>query len=148
MKQGAQRRSIKSIKITWRYYDRILLLWTFSAILPIIFFNGLIFLLAQLLAPEYAEMWNTAFPDGPSMTSAAFLFCLVNAGMIIFGVTMLALLTTHRLTGPYINIKNTCDRIQGHDDDPRLKFRKDDRLDDVQDAFNEMLDRLKKPRAG
>ena len=55
-------------------------------------------------------------------------------------ILVMAVVTAHRIGGPYIAVKRTCKAIERGDMSQRLKFRDYDRLDDVQEAFNEMMD--------
>jgi methyl-accepting chemotaxis protein len=61
---------------------------------------------------------------------------------VLVAVLALYLVAVHRISGPYINLIRTLDRINGGDRDARIRFRAEDRLDDVASAFNAALDRL------
>lgn len=69
--------------------------------------------------------WLTAF------TLAAF------AAFVIMGKAC-----AHRLAGPQIAIKNVCEQVLAGNMKARLKFRDYDRLEDVEQTFNEMLNKL------
>jgi methyl-accepting chemotaxis protein len=62
--------------------------------------------------------------------------------MLVCLVVFMGVLTAHRIAGPHINMRKTCQRIIEGDHDARIHFRSADKLDDVQAVFNKMLDKL------
>jgi methyl-accepting chemotaxis protein len=66
----------------------------------------------------------------------------------LIGTIAIFALACHRIAGTYIALKRTFGQIKEGDHSVRLKFREYDRLEDVADAFNEMMDSiLKRPSA-
>lgn len=60
-------------------------------------------------------------------------------GLLILGAAVLA---AHRIAGVHIKLQNICNKIKEGDLDTRLYFRSTDKLEEVQDSFNSMMDRL------
>lgn len=60
----------------------------------------------------------------------------------VIGWVVLGKATAHRLAGPQIAIKNACNEIQAGSLKARVHFREYDHLDDVEQAFNCMMDTL------
>jgi len=67
---------------------------------------------------------------------------LIQAVLFVLGSVALVILVGHRKAGPYVALKRTFDAIQSGDTSRRLAFRSYDRLEDVSDSFNTMMDTL------
>jgi methyl-accepting chemotaxis protein len=62
----------------------------------------------------------------------------------VLAVIALAVFTTHRLAGPWVAVRRALLAVRDGDLDARLRFRvSDPRLQEVQDAFDEMLASLR-----
>lgn len=148
MKKSQSRRSLRNIKLTWRFYDRVFLNWIVCVAVPIVVFNYILYDFGSLFFDSGVEAGQSVIPGGPSLLAAMGWLCAIEGIMLIASVAILGILTTHRLTGPYINLKKTCEALRDGDLQRRLRFRKDDRLDDIAEAFNAMVDRLQQnPKA-
>ena len=143
MKTGKQKRSIKSVKLTWRFYDAALITWILVVSLPVILMNWMLYDATQLMAMQAEPQWQELFPGAPSVHALVLGACIGSSFLVIFGLSAVGLFVSHKLTGPFINIKATCEAIQSGDTSRRLKFRETDRMDDIAEAFNAMVDRLK-----
>ena len=62
----------------------------------------------------------------------------------VAGMLTLAMLTAHRIAGPYIALKQTFKAIKEGDLDCRLSFRGYDQLSEVEDAFNQLMNDLQR----
>jgi methyl-accepting chemotaxis protein len=56
----------------------------------------------------------------------------------------LAKFTVHRIAGPYIRLKQAFEEVRSGNLQVRLKFRSYDRLEDVAEAFNQMIASVRK----
>lgn len=142
MKSPKPRRSLRSISLTWRFYDRDFLTWIVCVSVPIIVFNFVLIDFGRMFFGNNPEAWENAVPGGPSLPTALAWLCVIESLLLIGGIAVLGILTTHRLTGPYLNIKRTCLALANGKTDARLHFRKGDRLEDIADAFNQMADKF------
>jgi methyl-accepting chemotaxis protein len=131
--EGRNRRSWKSIRLTARFFSRYFALWALSSAVPILALNLSIYLLCKRLWLDFGD-------DG---SRALFTIALaVETFSLLVGMMGLYLIAMHRIAGPYINLINTLGKINNGDLSTRIRFRKEDRLDDIAAAFNKMLDRL------
>lgn len=80
---------------------------------------------------------DPATPTEILIPLATAIAILVSGLMVALGV-----LTAHRVAGPHINLQRTFETIAEGDFDRRLKFRTEDKLDEVEGAFNTMMDTL------
>jgi nitrogen fixation/metabolism regulation signal transduction histidine kinase len=67
----------------------------------------------------------------------------------VIAVVALAVFTTHRLAGPWIAVRRALDRVRDGDLDTPLRIRTvDPYLREVERAFNEMRESLRRPAPG
>jgi len=64
----------------------------------------------------------------------------------ILAIIGMGVMTAHRIAGPYIRLKAVFDEVGSGNLDCRLKFRKYDRLDHLEEAFNRMMDSLQQKK--
>lgn len=127
-----EKRSLKNVVLTrkyhWLYIGKVTMVSV--GMVPIIY--G--YMLGHLILVGRVD------PQFPLQASAIILTlaALVVVALIIY----LGILTAHRVAGPHIQLQNTCKRIEEGDLDHRLTFRGGDRLEDVEDAFNSMIETL------
>jgi HAMP domain-containing protein len=83
-------------------------------------------------------------PGAPDLhayySGLGWLTVLTLAAIVAFVVMGKA--CAHRLAGPQIAIKNVCEQVLAGNMKARLKFRDYDRLEDVEQTFNDMLNKL------
>ena len=103
------------------------------------------------------QQWGYAADDmlggsgaGPNRLLRIVLIVSLTLETLGFAVaaTYLARLTSHRIAGPYIALQKTCERIRDGETTLRQRFRQYDRLEELQTAFNDMLDTLCPPKEG
>lgn len=136
-KTGRNRRSIKSLNLTRRFHGRYFAVWALGCIVPVVMLNVIIYLLCQKMS-ELSALPDIAVADGnnfPVMIVVETITLLVG----MFGVYLLAV---HKISGPFVSLKHTVDRLNGGDLTARLHFRDEDKLGDISDSFNAVLNRL------
>ncbi len=132
MADEGQRRSIKNVTLTKGYH----LLYMGPQAFITLMILGLIYavLLYRILslAREGHDIPYLALATGSTLiiTLAALLSC----GAAVFAA--------HRMAGVHIKLAQVFDLIAEGHFDTRLKFRKTDQLEDVEAAFNKMMDSL------
>jgi len=63
---------------------------------------------------------------------------------ILFAILLVYLIfLTHRTAGPLHQLKNAMGRVSQGDFSVRVKFRRADEIKDVEDSFNQMVEKLK-----
>ncbi len=89
-----------------------------------------------------SHLLSQTWPDPPEWASVGLLFllCVVLAS----AVWAAAVLTAHRIAGPNIKMIKVCRAIAEGDTEMTLKFRADDRLEELEEAFNTMVAALRK----
>jgi methyl-accepting chemotaxis protein len=69
--------------------------------------------------------------------------------LVVIAVVALAVFTTHRLAGPWIAVRRALDRVRDGDLETPLRLRTvDPYLREVERAFNEMRESLRRAAAG
>lgn len=96
-----------------------------------------------------SELMDMMEPElvGDYARSQSLLIRMYVAQVVFFVIALFALgaLNSHRIAGPYLALKRTFRAIREGKTDRRLHFRAYDRLDDVADEFNQMMDGLCPP---
>ena len=143
MSTSHRQRSLWNVRLTRAFHYRYMGLWIVLTIFLVLLFNVFFHLLVK-------ERWLSL---RPSATDADAAFALVARPLLIaqaievvlFSVAIvgLAKLTSHRIAGPYLQLRRICAEVRGGDLDSRLRFRRSDRLADLEAEFNAMLEALK-----
>ena len=140
MNSGRQQRSFRNLKLTERYRFQYLGHWVLICFLFLALLDVAVFLL-------YEQMWQSTVPQGADLASEqAWRFAQVGSALslisVLFAVAiiLLAVYTAHRIGGPLLAMKRTMAAVRDGNLDQRLHFRGYDKLDDVELAFNEMMD--------
>jgi HAMP domain-containing protein len=137
-------RSLANVRLTRKYHFPYMGLWMFISICLVLALNLVIYLYAQ-------ERWggpyslDHAFHQEYVALSRVFLMALaVEALCFIVATTALAVVTAHRIAGPFIRLQNTFHAVRDGDLSLKLKFRDYDHLEDVEGAFDEMMAALRR----
>lgn len=128
-----EKRSLKNVRQTKKYHWPYLGKMTLSSlsIVPPLYF-------LTLSVIYWMGEHDPATPTELLVPLATVIALLVAGLMVAQGI-----LTAHRVAGPHINFQNTCAAIADGDFDKRIKFRSEDKLEDVEGEFNRMLDTLR-----
>lgn len=127
-----EKRTLKNVTLTrkyhWPYFGRVI---SVTLVLVFIVFGYHLIYLHTFAALD---------PDFPlqSLQMISTLMVVILSGLVI----SLGVMTAHRVAGPHIQLQTICDRIAAGDLNSRLEFRSGDRLEDVQESFNTMMDVL------
>lgn len=127
-----EKRSLKNVVLTrkyhWLYLGKVTAVSV--GLVPIIY--G--YMLGHLFTIHDVD------PTFPLQLSATILTlgALLTIAMIIY----LGVVTAHRVAGPHIQLQQIFEQIKAGDLNARLHFRGGDRLEDVEDSFNSMMDAL------
>ncbi len=142
MKTGRHQRKLRNVKFTEKYRFQYLGLWMMVCFFFIALLNVAVFLL-------YEQMRLLAQPEGVdvelglALDQTATMVTILGLTLAFgFAVVALAVFTAHRIGGPYIALKRTMAAIREGDLNQRLKFRDYDKLEDLEGAFNEMMDSI------
>ncbi len=127
-----EKRSLRNVSLTLKHHWTYLGQWVLLTItLIILLYSVSIHHLYSLVRPG----------NGPYimslMTGASLVAALLCTGIILLGV-----LTAHRIAGVHVKLRSTFLAIRDGKTKVRLRFRKEDKLDDLAEAFNSMMDTL------
>lgn len=132
--QANERRSWKSMQMTSKYHLSYMAVWLLISLGLVMacYAQGLLFFyLAHYAGPGEGMNLNLVF------LGATLIALAVGAGVIWKGFQ-----TAHRLAGVHIKLVNTFNRIAGGEPNVTLRFRAYDRLDNLEAAFQAMMDSL------
>jgi methyl-accepting chemotaxis protein len=137
--EARQRRSWKSMQLTSKYQYNYMFVWMLISLSLLIACYGIavfFFYLRHYIVPE-AGLNLTA------ITIVATVLAPLAGGVILWR----GFLTAHRLAGVHIKLIRTLDRVaQG--EVVELRFRSSDKLDNLQSAFQSMIESLQKEPEG
>ncbi|HBQ21787.1 MAG: hypothetical protein A2Z91_04735 [Deltaproteobacteria bacterium GWA2_38_16] len=124
--------------------SRYLILTVFSMIVPTLLVSGcLYYLIATLMAHELAlpeSIYGHLIP----VLKKINVYLAIGLPIIFAIIFFYAVIISHRLAGPIFRLEKDLDRIIAGDHSVRIKFRTKDRLDNIADKLNQVLNRLPK----
>lgn len=139
---SSKNRSFKSVGLTApRYWS----LMGIQFVLVILFLLSLGVTLWMVLQyqRELMRLMGEDFPREIVNTQSVYVKIFwVQIGVFLVGTLALFGLACHRIAGTYVALKRTIRMVREGDTSVRLKFRGSDRLDDVAESFNDMMDAI------
>jgi len=150
MDKGQQHRSLASVKLTKRFHWSYMGLWVLIGVSLLIAVNILLILQLDQKFGQGDSLFSAYHAQYASLRGKLLIAIIVETALFSVGFVVLAILTSHRIAGPYIRLHQTFEAIRNGDTDIRLKFREYDKLEHLQDSFNGMMDTLreKMPKKG
>jgi methyl-accepting chemotaxis protein len=73
---------------------------------------------------------------------------LINNAFIMLVIAVIGVFYSHRIAGPVYRIKADIEKVLAGDKDVRIVLRKNDKLHDLSDSVNLLLEELQKSRQG
>lgn len=134
------KRRISSLRLTRRFHLRYFGLWVLLCVALILMTD--VALLEFLRSQKQDEpFWTRLYPKDYILMQRAFVAALVCVSLLLSAaVTVLAVISAHRIAGPFIRLKATFDAVKAGETLVRLRFRRYDRLDSLAADFNAMMD--------
>lgn len=143
MAQGRHHRSLLNIKLTRRFHFRYFGAWIILTVMLIVAMNALAFILVEMGWQDVTVLNAKALSRylwvRQTLLPTAILATLLGG----LATVLLAMVTAHRIAGPYIRLKMALREVTEGNMRYRLKFRKYDHLEDVEEAFNTMMEALR-----
>jgi len=143
MNKTRNKRSLKNVKLTGKYHYSHFGLWLLVLGAFIISLNLDVYWFAQ-------SRWASAFAidealqDHHKLRSTQLVgVMIIKTILFVLASVLLAKFTSHRVYGPYINLVHAFNAVRDGEIDRKLKFRKYDKLEQVEAAFNAMMDSLR-----
>lgn len=138
----ASKRKLSNIKLTSQFHYRHMGLWIMIAISLIVLLNISVYL---LLTQQWLYLGGMAAdePQAARMVCRYLgSFLVVETLVFCAAIVYMARTTSHRISGAFLALQKTCDRVSAGEQSARQHFRAYDHLDDLERAFNRMLDTL------
>ena len=131
------------MKLTSRFHYRFVGLWVLVTSVLVGMVNGLLFLLAEERFGHGYSSESTLVQLYIDNRFAVGGMLLISTALFLVGIALLAKFTSHRVAGPYIRLKNVFKAVRDGNMEQRLKFRDYDQLEDLEAAFDEMMDAVR-----
>ena len=109
-------------------------------------FSGVWILITTVVVIVFAVTSYLAMFDGLSEDARGDLILVlsIQTALAILAVVLLAVFSTHRLAGPLIGIRRAMEDVKAGDLNRQLRFRRSDpHLDEIEAAFNEMMESVR-----
>lgn len=127
-----EKRSLRNVSLTLKHHWTYLGQWVLITItLVLLLYFVTIHHLYSLAEPGNQDYIMTL------MTLASLIAALLSTAVVFLGV-----LTAHRIAGVHVKLRSTFLAIRDGKTKVRLRFRKQDKLDDLAEAFNAMMESL------
>lgn len=131
-----EKRSLKNIKLTKKYHWTYMIYW--------VLLNSLLLVVTE--AVFLLSIQQEVIPQPDFLPIGLGLFSIiVFLGMLIC-IQLIGRIWAHRLAGVHIRTERTL-KEAAQDFSIRLRYRKTDRLEEVAEAFNDMMESLENPSA-
>lgn len=143
MIDGAKLRRLSNVKLTRKHHYSFMGLWIVVTSVMILTLNLVMYLYAE---ERWGGLfsWDSSFHEVYISNRVTFVTALgIEALLFIIGLVALAKFTAHRIAGPYIGMRKTFAAIRNGNMDTRMRFRNYDKLDEMADEFNEMMDAIR-----
>lgn len=149
MKRSSSRRKFSNIKLTEKYHFRYLGTFMIVVIFFVILANVALYLFFEehhryVRASVSASDRYALLGSVPAVRKILLALLVAEAVVTIGGIVFLAKLTAHRIAGVFIRMRDVFDEVRAGDLRQRLKFRSCDHLDDLETAFNAMMDEIER----
>ena len=143
MKPSSSRRRLSNVRLTRRYRIAYMGLWIAVTMLLVVVMNAVLYLYVEERWGGLASL-SSSFHQQYIAIRNTFVLALI-AETILFGFAIfgLAIMTTHRIAGPYVRLKAVFEEVKNGNYQQSMKFRSYDALEDVADAFNAMMERIR-----
>jgi len=140
MAAAHSKRSFASLKLTSPFRTAYMGAWILMSVFLVALMNFLLYLLIR-------ERWgDLAVSGGPQeyffVKTAWIVLMTVEAAGLIVAIYGLAVFTVHRIAGPYIRLRNAMNEVADGNVALRVKFRDNDHLQDLEAAFNRMMESI------
>jgi nitrogen fixation/metabolism regulation signal transduction histidine kinase len=133
-------RNLCNVRLTRRFHFRYFGLWVLLCAI-LIGLTNLTLLEFMRGHSEDAAVWSRLFEQDYRIVRGALIGTMVCISVFMSAaVILLAIITAHRIAGPFIRLLATFRAVRDGDMSQRLRFRKYDRLDHLARDFNEMMD--------
>ncbi len=132
MAKCQEKRSLRNVVMTTKHHSTYMGNWVMMSL----GFIAMIYLLILY------HLYSLSLSDAPPQLVGVVAGATILAGLLAGLVGFYGVLSAHRIAGVHIKLKNVLDDVREGNLDARLRFRSYDRLDDVEDAFNSMMDVL------
>ena len=129
-----EKRSLKNIKLTKKYHWTYMIYW--------VLLNSLLLVMTEVVFLLCIQQEVIPQPDFLPMGLGLFSV-IVFLGMLIC-IQLIGRIWAHRLAGVHIRTERTL-KEAAQDFSVRLRYRRTDRLEEVAEAFNEMMECLENP---
>ena len=124
--------------------SRYLILTVISMLIPTLLVAGcLYYLIATLMAQELGlpeSIYGHLIP----VLKKINVYLAVGLPLVFTAIFFYAVLISHRLAGPIFRLEKDLDRIIAGDHSVRIRFRTKDRLDNLAQKLNQVLEKLPK----
>jgi methyl-accepting chemotaxis protein len=143
MKSAASKRRLSNVKLTRKYHYRYLGLWVTMTAALVVILNVVLYAFIRDRIGDIGALGGGLATEGALFQRVVAAVIAVETVLFIAGIVMLAKLTAHRIAGPYIRLKQAFAEVQDGNVDYHLHFRDYDHLEDLEKAFNEMMEQIR-----
>lgn len=143
MKLLSSRRRLSNVRLTRKYRIAYMGLWIAVAMLLVVVMNAVLFLYVEERWAGLGSLSSAFHQQYISIRNTFILALVAETILFAFAIFGLAIMTTHRIAGPYVRLKAVFDEVRGGNYQQPLNFRKYDGLEDVAEAFNTMMEKVR-----
>ena len=143
MKSGKSQRRLSNVILTRKYHLRYMGLWILLASFFVVVLNMVLYLYVEERWGGVASLSRPFHQEYIGMRKVFVGSLCIEAVLFIVGIVGLAMFTAHRVAGPYIRLRHVFAAVTDGNFSQELKFRDYDHLEEVEDAFNKMMGKVR-----
>ena len=136
-------RKFSNLKLTRTFHYRHMGLWILLTIGLIVAFNIAFHLFVEERFARLGLAEAGMEEDFGYLRRALMLAQVIETVLFCTAIVILAKLTSHRIAGAFIRFQMAFDDVRNGNMDHKLRFRKTDRLQKCEEAFNAMMEALR-----
>lgn len=139
-----EQRKLSNIRLTKKYHFRYSGLWVLVSAALVLLVNILLYLYFETRCGDLRSISESFDEQYASLRSTFLSGLVVEVTFFMVAIVFLAIMTSHRIAGVFIRLKNAFDDVKNGNLDHRLQFRSYDHLEDLEDSFNDMMGEINK----
>ena len=142
-----RQRKLSNIRLTRQFHWRHMGMWVVISVLLVVLVNVMAYIVAMHLWWGGEPALEPPTPETLLLRRGMLALQAIETVLFSFALLLLARATSHRIAGAFIGLQHVCERIAAGERDVRAHFRTYDGLENLEGAFNRMVDSLAgKPR--
>ena len=143
MTSSRYKRKLSNMRLTKRHHFSYMGLWAVISVCLVVVLNLILYLLIEERWGGLHSLDNIFHQQYIAGRRAFVIAMAIETFLFIVAFVSLARFTAHRIAGPYIRLRIVFDAVRNGNLQQRLTFRDYDHLEELAQAFNDMMSAIR-----